>query len=137
MYVSHCLSEAMVYSAGVEHLLRDVKDSTISTLATEVGRMVTGLKGLKARLLEVEQYLQLVLGGKLPVNHDIMYQLQARFNGHKSLYHLPVLVGDVARYNVDQRNIGQAHTAIRCARATYPLLARGIILHAAELGRHL
>ena len=60
----------------MEHLLRDVKDSTISTLAAEVGRMVTGLKGLKARLLEVEQYLQLVLAGKLPVNHDIMYQLQ-------------------------------------------------------------
>jgi hypothetical protein len=60
----------------VEHLLRDVKDSTISTLAAEVGRMVTGLKGLKARLLEVEQYLHLVLAGKLPVNHDIMYQLQ-------------------------------------------------------------
>ena len=47
--------------------------------------MVTGLKGLKARLLEVEQYLQLVLAGKLPVNHDIMYQLQARVDNFKPL----------------------------------------------------
>ena len=62
--------------SGVEHLLRDVKDSTVSTLATEVGRMITGLKGLKTRLLDIQQYLQLVLSGKLPVNHDIMYQLQ-------------------------------------------------------------
>lgn len=62
----------------MEHLLRDVKDSTVSTLATEVAHMVTGLKGLKTRLLDIEQYLQLVLSGKLPVNHDIMYQLQAR-----------------------------------------------------------
>lgn len=60
----------------MEHLLRDVKDSTVSTLATEVGRMVTGLKGLKTRLLDIQQYLQLVLSSKLPVNHDIMYQLQ-------------------------------------------------------------
>ena len=75
----------------MEHLLRDVKDSTISTLATEVGRMVTGLKGLKARLLEVEQYLQLVLAGKLPVNHDIMYQLQVRTWDHWQLFIRSVL----------------------------------------------
>ena len=79
--LTHWLADDAGQPAGVEHLLRDVKDSTISTLAMEVGRMVTGLKGLKARLLEVEQYLQLVLAGKLPVNHDIMYQLQARIGG--------------------------------------------------------
>lgn len=62
---------------GVEHLLRDVKDATISTLSTEVDRMASGLKTLKSRLLEVQQYLQLVLDGKLPVNHDIIYSLQA------------------------------------------------------------
>ena len=60
----------------MEHLLRDVKDATVSTLATEVGRMVTGLKGLKSRLLEIQEYLELVLAGKLPVNHDIIYELQ-------------------------------------------------------------
>lgn len=62
--------------AGVEHLLRDVKDATVSNLSTEIGRMVTGLKGLKSRLSEIQEYLQLVIDGKMPVNHDIMYQLQ-------------------------------------------------------------
>jgi 26S proteasome regulatory subunit N8 len=65
---------------GVEHLLRDVKDSTVSTLSTEVASMVIGMRGLKSRLQEIQQYLSLVVEGKLPVNHDIMYQLQDVFN---------------------------------------------------------
>ena len=62
----------------MEHLLRDVKDATVSTLSTEVERMSGGLKTLKSRLIEIQQYLELVLKGKLPVNHDIIYSLQAR-----------------------------------------------------------
>ncbi len=62
---------------GVEHLLRDVKDASVSTLAAEVGTLAAGLRGLKTRLLQIQRYLELVLAGKLPVNHDIIYQLQA------------------------------------------------------------
>lgn len=62
--------------AGVEHLLRDVKDASIGTLATEVGRMNAGLQGLRSRLGEVQQYLKLVTAGHMPVNHDIIYDLQ-------------------------------------------------------------
>lgn len=65
---------------GVEHLLRDVKDATISTLSTEVERMSGGLKTLRFRLIEIQQYLELVLKGRLPVNHDIIYSLQDIFN---------------------------------------------------------
>lgn len=62
--------------AGVEHLLRDVKDATVSTLAAEVSTLAAGLSGLKSRLLQIQEYLSLVINGKLPVNHDILYQLQ-------------------------------------------------------------
>ncbi len=62
--------------AGVEHLLRDVKDSTVSNLSSEVSHMASGLRALKSRLSEVQEYLNLVLEGRLPVNHDIMYHLQ-------------------------------------------------------------
>ncbi|KAL4429567.1 hypothetical protein ABPG77_008616 [Micractinium sp. CCAP 211/92] len=65
---------------GVEHLLRDVKDASISTLSSEVGAMVTGLRGLRSRLLEIREYLQAVVDGRLPVNHDIMRNLQDIFN---------------------------------------------------------
>ncbi|KAK9800760.1 hypothetical protein WJX73_008123 [Symbiochloris irregularis] len=65
---------------GVEHLLRNVKDATISTLTTEVARMGTGLRGLQGRLEEIQAYLALVLERRIPVNHDIIYQLQDVFN---------------------------------------------------------
>lgn len=65
---------------GVEHLLRDVKDVTTSTLSSEVGDLVVGLKGLRARLKELETYLSYVLDGKLPINHDVMRNLQDVFN---------------------------------------------------------
>eukprot|EP00951_Prasinocladus_malaysianus_P016522 scaffold128778_cov54-Prasinocladus_malaysianus.AAC.1 len=38
---------------------------------------MAALKGLKSRLGEIQQYLELVESGKLPVNHDIIYELQA------------------------------------------------------------
>ncbi|KAJ6720546.1 EUKARYOTIC TRANSLATION INITIATION FACTOR 3 SUBUNIT F-RELATED [Salix viminalis] len=65
-----------VEEIGVEHLLRDVKDTTISTLATEVTGKLTALKGLDARLKEIRGYLDLVIEGKLPLNHEILYHLQ-------------------------------------------------------------
>lgn len=34
---------------GVEHLLRDIKDTTVSTLAQDVSAKVSSLRGLKVR----------------------------------------------------------------------------------------
>ncbi|KAG8500758.1 hypothetical protein CXB51_002779 [Gossypium anomalum] len=69
-----------VEEIGVEHLLRDVKDTTTSTLATEVTGKLTALKGLDARLREIRGYLDLVIDEKLPLNHEILYHLQDVFN---------------------------------------------------------
>ncbi|KAK5836739.1 hypothetical protein PVK06_012539 [Gossypium arboreum] len=55
-----------VEEIGVEHLLRDVKDTTISTLATEVTGKLTALKGLDARLREIRGYLDLDVFNLLP-----------------------------------------------------------------------
>ncbi|KAH7288330.1 hypothetical protein KP509_31G022000 [Ceratopteris richardii] len=79
----HVASEIGAYEAeeiGVEHLLRDVKDTTISTLATEVSGKLTALKGLESRLKEIQSYLDYVIQGKLPLNHEILYHLQDVFN---------------------------------------------------------
>lgn len=57
---------------------RDVKDATVSTLATEVSGKMLGVQGLSSRLGEIRQYLDLVLNGKMPVNHEIMKQLQVQ-----------------------------------------------------------
>ena len=69
---------------GVEHLLRDVKDSNISTLANQVAQKLGSLKGLAARLQEVHAYLENVLSGRLPVNHRVIFQLQARALKHRT-----------------------------------------------------
>eukprot|EP00897_Mesotaenium_endlicherianum_P009015 jgi/Mesen1/8141/ME000437S07235 len=79
----HIPSEIGAYEAeeiGVEHLLRDVKDSTVSTLATEVSAKMLALRGLESRLRQIKAYSDLVVAGKLPINHEITYHLQDVFN---------------------------------------------------------
>lgn len=56
---------------GVEHLLRDVKDMTISTLANQVTQKLGALKGLAARLYEIDRYLTNCLANKMPVSHQV------------------------------------------------------------------
>jgi len=65
---------------GVEHLLRDIKNASASTLAVRVGDKISALKGLAMRLKEIAQYLNQVVSGKLPMNQEILYQLQEVFN---------------------------------------------------------
>lgn len=65
---------------GVEHLLRDIKDNTTGSLATRVTHQLTSLQGLAERLTEIRSYLQNVLDGKLPVNSEIIQNLQDIFN---------------------------------------------------------
>jgi 26S proteasome regulatory subunit N8 len=66
-------------AVGVEHLLRDVRDATLSELSADVGAKLSALQGLSARLAEVRLYLEAVLSGKLPVNHDVLALLQAAY----------------------------------------------------------
>mmetsp|Transcript_3936 Transcript_3936/g.4429 ORF Transcript_3936/g.4429 Transcript_3936/m.4429 type:complete len:321 (-) Transcript_3936:742-1704(-) len=65
---------------GVEHLLRDVKDNQVTTVANQVVGKINALKGLKERLMEIRMYMDHVLDGKLPLNNDIMNQIQEVFN---------------------------------------------------------
>lgn len=70
MTFAHLPSEIGAVEAeeiGVEHLLRDVKDSTVSDLATSVQARMDALKALKSRLKEIYNYLDLVCKKKLPV----------------------------------------------------------------------
>ncbi|KAL5568493.1 hypothetical protein UlMin_025078 [Ulmus minor] len=71
----HVLSEIAAHKVeeiGVEHLLRDVKDTTISSLVTEIDGK---LKALKSMDQEIRSYLDLATDGKLPLNHEILYYL--------------------------------------------------------------
>jgi len=65
---------------GVEHLLRDIKDTTVGTLSQQITNQLLGLKGLHGKLQDMHNYLQQVVDGKLPMNHQITYLLQDIFN---------------------------------------------------------
>ncbi|KAF9450276.1 Mov34-domain-containing protein [Macrolepiota fuliginosa MF-IS2] len=65
---------------GVEHLLRDIKDSTTTTLATRVSEQLASLRGLQSRLSDIQKYLAEVAAGTMPVNHQIVYHLQDALN---------------------------------------------------------
>ncbi|KAJ8954416.1 hypothetical protein NQ318_011090, partial [Aromia moschata] len=65
---------------GVEHLLRDIKDTTVGTLSQRITNQLLGLKGLHSQLRDIRDYLIQVSEEKLPINHQIIYQLQDIFN---------------------------------------------------------
>lgn len=65
---------------GVEHLLRDIKDTTLGTLSQRVTNQLMGLKGLNMQIHQIRSYLDAVVSGKLPINHSIIYLLQDIFN---------------------------------------------------------
>lgn len=58
----------------------DIKDTTVGTLSQRITNQVHGLKGLNSKLLDIKSYLEKVATGKLPINHQIIYQLQDVFN---------------------------------------------------------
>lgn len=67
---AHVASEMGALEAeeiGVEHLLRDVKDTTVSDLHSSVSARLASLKALRSRLADVHKYLNDVLDNKLPV----------------------------------------------------------------------
>ena len=45
----------------VEHLLRDVKDTTVGTLSQRITSQLMGLKGLNQKLQDMKSYLEKVV----------------------------------------------------------------------------
>lgn len=45
---------------GVEHLLRDVKDTTVGTLSQRITAQLLGLKGLLKQIHHIQDYLEQV-----------------------------------------------------------------------------
>eukprot|EP01116_Phalansterium_solitarium_P020486 TRINITY_DN6068_c0_g1_i1.p1 TRINITY_DN6068_c0_g1~~TRINITY_DN6068_c0_g1_i1.p1 ORF type:complete len:334 (+),score=98.58 TRINITY_DN6068_c0_g1_i1:74-1075(+) len=65
---------------GVEHLLRDVKDTAQSSLAQHVRAKLSSLNALESHLREALQYAERVAAGQLPPNSEILALLQDVFN---------------------------------------------------------
>ncbi|PPQ64788.1 hypothetical protein CVT26_002620 [Gymnopilus dilepis] len=80
LHVPSAIEAEEAEEIGVEHLLRDIKDSTTTTLATRVSEQLSSLRGLESRLSDVQKYLVEVAAGSMPVNHQIIYHLQDALN---------------------------------------------------------
>lgn len=79
-HVSSEIGAEEAEEVGVEHLLRDIKDTTLGTLSQRITNQLRGLKGLNSQISDIKDYLDQVVAGNLPVNHTIIYQLQDIFN---------------------------------------------------------
>jgi len=80
LHVPSAIEAEEAEEIGVEHLLRDIKDSTTTTLATRVSEQLSSLRGLQSRLSDIQKYLVEVAAGTMPVNHQIIYHLQDALN---------------------------------------------------------
>ncbi|KAI0707817.1 Mov34-domain-containing protein [Earliella scabrosa] len=80
LHVPSAIEAEEAEEIGVEHLLRDIKDSTTTTLATRVAEQLASLRGLQSRLSDIQSYLVEVASGKMPLNHQISYHLQDALN---------------------------------------------------------
>lgn len=66
---------------GVEHLLRDINDPTISTVSTLIQGKMAGLATLTSKLVEMKDYLENILNGNIQkVNQDIIANMQTILN---------------------------------------------------------
>lgn len=65
---------------GVEHLLRDINDPTVSTVASLIKGKISGLATLTEKLVECKDYLEACARGECKVNPEIVANLQTILN---------------------------------------------------------
>eukprot|EP00523_Entomoneis_sp_CCMP467_P002112 CAMPEP_0168758386 /NCGR_PEP_ID=MMETSP0724-20121128/21673_1 /TAXON_ID=265536 /ORGANISM="Amphiprora sp., Strain CCMP467" /LENGTH=352 /DNA_ID=CAMNT_0008807261 /DNA_START=76 /DNA_END=1134 /DNA_ORIENTATION=- len=65
---------------GVEHLLRDINDPTVSTVASLIKGKMSGLATLTEKLVEAKDYLEAVGRGDLKAHPEIIDNLQTIIN---------------------------------------------------------
>lgn len=120
----HIKSSIGAYEAeevGVEHLIRDINDPSVSSLAGQVQHAMTGLSGLHARLSEMHTYLTNVLENKMPVNHQILYNMQTMFNYLPNLNLEPLVNAMLVKSN-DMHMVIYLSSLIRCTMALHDLV---------------
>lgn len=117
---------------GVEHLLRDIKDSTTTTLATRVSEQLSSLRGLQSRLSDIQKYLVEVASGAMPVNHQIVYHLQDALNLLPDLSD-PATTQSFASSTNDQMLVVYLSSLLRAVIALHALVDNKATIGRAEL----
>jgi len=109
LHIPSFVSSLEAEEVGVEHLLRDIKNATASTLAVQATDRMKALKTLSAELTDIRSYMDDVITGKLPHNQDILDNLQNIVNS---------LGGEEGGSGVEKKCLKQ-HTFPRKRRNTH------------------
>mmetsp|Transcript_1854 Transcript_1854/g.4397 ORF Transcript_1854/g.4397 Transcript_1854/m.4397 type:complete len:319 (+) Transcript_1854:219-1175(+) len=120
----HVPSEVGAYEAeevGVEHLLRDINDPSVTVLAEEVRHKVSALRALSDRLDDMSFYLHKVLIGELPPNNKIMYNLQEMLNLLPNIGQDPLVRAMLVKTN-DMHLVMYMSSMVRCVTALHDLV---------------
>ena len=112
--------------------MRDIKDSTTTTLATRVSEQLASLRGLQSRLSDIQKYLVEVAAGKMPVNHQIVYHLQDALNLLPDLSD-SVLTQSFASSTNDQMLVVYLSSLLRAVIALHALVDNKATIGRAEL----
>ncbi|CCW70538.1 unnamed protein product [Phytomonas sp. Hart1] len=124
---------------GIEHLLRDLTDSTITTLSTKIQERELSLAHLCDILQQIDEYLSDVTKGTLPICEDVLEVLQKAISLQPEIYlhktstemirhtndrALSTFLADIARcvgalheVIVNRRNIARELKEIKASRA--------------------
>lgn len=125
------INAADAEEVGVGHLLRDIKDASVSSLTGEIAAKLAALKSLKSRLSELQAYLADVAEGRLPINNEIMYSMQDVFNLLPSL-NIPDLVKGFHTKTNDMMLVLYVSALIRSIVALHDLVDNKIMLKLTE-----
>lgn len=110
---------------GVEHLLRDINDPTVSTVANLVKAKLSGLSTLTEKLVEMKDYLTAVSEGRMKANSEIVANMQAIVNLLPNL-NVEELVRSMLVKNNDMHMVIYLSALIRCVIALHDLVLNKI-----------
>lgn len=110
---------------GVEHLLRDINDPTVSTVANLVKAKLSGLSTLTEKLVEMKDYLTAVSEGRMKPNPEIIANMQAIVNLLPNL-NVEELVRSMLVKNNDMHMVIYLSALIRCVIALHDLVVNKI-----------
>lgn len=119
---------------GVEHLLRDIKDTTIGSLSQRITNQLLGLKGLNTQLNDIRNYLYQVGKGELPINHQIIYQWQDILSMFPDFCHDNFIDNLYVKTN-DQMLVVYLATLVRSIIALHDLITNKLTNKDAEEGK--
>ncbi|KAG2019676.1 proteasome regulatory subunit 12, variant 2 [Coprinopsis cinerea AmutBmut pab1-1] len=133
LHVPSAIEAEEAEEIGVEHLLRDIKDSTTTTLATRVAEQLASLQGLQSRVSDIQKYLVQVAKGEVPINHQVIYHLQDALNLLPDLDGDKELTQGFAASTNDQMLVVYLSSLLRAVIALHALVDNKETIGRAEL----